>query len=493
MRNVPIIKIGIIAVSRDCFPIELSRKRRKALAAACSRKGLPIVALDTIIEKEKDVVKALAEIAEKEINALVVFLGNFGPEGPTSMLIQRFNGPAMVCAAGEENKAVLLKDRGDALCGLLSCSYNLSLRKVRAYIPPKPVGLPEELAGSVADFESIARVVVGVRNLKIISFGPRPQDFYTCHAPLRPLFDLGVEVMENSELDLLRIYREAAGKKEKITVVEEEMKAELSGGNPYPDLLPKLAQFEISLMAFMEENFGACKYAAFANKCWPSFEHEFGFVPCYVNSRLTGKGFPVACEADIYGALSEYMVQLAGLSPAALLDINNTVPDDLLDDKTRSGNAGSSNLFMGFHCGNTSSVCMKDFSLSYHVIMNRLVEDGKTPNVTRGILEGQLKPGKITAFRIQPASDDSLASYIAEGEILDVSPGTFGGTGVIHIPGFKRFYRYVLIEKPFPHHAAFGFRKLGKILYEAMRLIGVRDIASPLPDNVFYQNENPFS
>lgn len=216
-------------------------------------------------------------------------------------------------------------------------------------------------------------------------------------------------------------------------------------------------------------------------------------MPCYVNSRITGKGFPVACEADIYGALSEYIVQLAVLSPVALLDINNTVPGELLDDNTQFGNLSSNQLFMGFHCGNTSSICMKDFSLSYHKIMNRLVEDGKTPVITRGILEGQLKPGHITAFRIQPASDYSLVSYIAEGEILDLNPGTFGGAGVIHIPGFERFYRYVLIEKQFPHHAAFGFGKnSGKVLYEALKLMGIRDIAVPLPDNVFYRNENPF-
>lgn len=492
MENVPKVKIGIIAVSRDCFPIDLSRRRRKALAAACSKRGLPIVDLDTIIEKERDVVKALAEIEKKRINALVVFLGNFGPEGPTSMLMQRFAGPSMVCAAAEENRAVLLKDRGDALCGLLSCSYNMGLRGVRAYIPPKPAGLPGELAESVADFEAIARVVIGVSSLKIISFGPRPQDFYTCHAPLGPLFDIGVEVMENSELDLSRIYSEEAGKKEKIKKAAEEMKIELGKNNPYPSLLPKLAQLEASLLDFVAENLGACKYAAFANKCWPAFEQEFGFVPCYVNSRLAAKGFPAACEADIYGALSEYMVQLAANSTATLLDINNTVPAELLDDKARSEDYSSGDLFMGFHCGNTSSACLLDFSLGYHKIMNRLMEDGRKPDFTRGIIEGQLKPGALTAFRIQPASDGSLACYIAEGKSLDVFPATFGSVGVIHIPGFARFYRYVLIEKQFPHHAAFGFRKCGKILYEAVRLIGVRDISAPLPENVRYRDENPF-
>ena len=45
-----------------------------------------------------------------------------------------------------------------------------------------------------------------------------------------------------------------------------------------------------------------------ANKCWPAFQTQFGFVPCYVNSRLTARwAIPIACEVDIWGAVSEYI------------------------------------------------------------------------------------------------------------------------------------------------------------------------------------------
>ena len=33
--NIPEVKLGIVAVSRDCFPIQLSEKRRAAIVAAC--------------------------------------------------------------------------------------------------------------------------------------------------------------------------------------------------------------------------------------------------------------------------------------------------------------------------------------------------------------------------------------------------------------------------------------------------------------------------
>lgn len=34
MINIPKIKLGIVAVSRDCFPIELSQKRRSNIVKA---------------------------------------------------------------------------------------------------------------------------------------------------------------------------------------------------------------------------------------------------------------------------------------------------------------------------------------------------------------------------------------------------------------------------------------------------------------------------
>ena len=59
----------------------------------------------------------------------------------------------------------------------------------------------------IADFQPMARTLIGLSQLKIITFGPRPQDFFACNAPIKPLYDLGIEIEENSELDLLVSYQ----------------------------------------------------------------------------------------------------------------------------------------------------------------------------------------------------------------------------------------------------------------------------------------------
>jgi L-fucose isomerase-like protein len=494
MKNTPEIKIAIVGVSRDCFPAELTKRRLAALMADCKKQKVDAFACGTIVENESDALAALDEAKRGGANAAVIYLGNFGPEAPLAIFAQKFDGPVMACAAAEESGKDLINGRGDAYCGLLNASYNFALRNLRVFIPEKPVGLPARLAQEIARFAVIAKIVVGVKALKVFAFGPRPHDFFACNAPIKALYDMGVEVMENSELDLYELFSKAPAETHpEVKAVAADMARELGRGNAYPDLLPRLARYELALVKFMEQNMGSRNYAVFANKCWPAFEKAFEFVPCFINSRLAGRGIPVACEVDIYGAVSEYMAQVAADHPATLLDINNTVPVDLTPKSLKLYGAAIEDLFMGFHCGNTPSACMKNCSMKFQLIMNRLMEDPKKkPNITRGTLEGTIRPGEVTVFRVQGRAEGGVSAYAAQGRVLDVDPRTFGGTGVFAIPEFARFYRHVLVGKHFPHHCAVSFAHRGGVLFDALKLLGVNDVNVPLPAGVRYPQENPF-
>ena len=188
MSNIPVVKAGIVAVSRGCFPESLSVNRRKALVEAYTKKydaadiyECPVC----IVESEIHMVQALEDIKREGCNALVVYLGNFGPEISETLLAKHFDGPVMFVAAAEETGKDLVQGRGDAYCGMLNASYNLKLRGVKAYIPEYPVGTAEECADMIHEFLPIARALVGLSDLKIISFGPRPLNFLACNAPIQ--------------------------------------------------------------------------------------------------------------------------------------------------------------------------------------------------------------------------------------------------------------------------------------------------------------------
>lgn len=494
MNNIPKIKIGIVAVSRDCFPESLSVNRRKALVEAYKAKydedniyECPVC----IVESEIHMVQALEDIKAAGCNALVVYLGNFGPEISETLLAKHFDGPAMFVAAAEESGDKLVQGRGDAYCGMLNASYNLRLRNIKAYIPEYPVGTAQECADMIEEFLPIARAVVALKDLKIISFGPRPLNFLACNAPIKQLYNLGIEIEENSELDLFEAFNKHEGDS-RIPELVKEMEAELGEGNHKPEILPKLAQYELTLLDWIEEHRGYRKYVTIAGKCWPAFQTQFGFVPCYVNSRLTGRGIPVSCEVDIYGALSEFIGTCVSEDAVTLLDINNTVPADLYQEEIQGKfDYTQKDTFMGFHCGNTSSKKLSSCSMKYQMIMARALPE----EVTQGTLEGDITPGDITFFRIQSTADSQLKAYIAQGEVLPVATRSFGGIGIFAIPEMGRFYRHVLIEGNFPHHGAVAFGHFGKALYEVFKYIGVgvEDIGFNQPKSMLYKTENPFA
>jgi L-fucose isomerase-like protein len=374
---------------------------------------------------------------------------------------------------------------------MLNASYNLQLRNVKAYIPEYPVGTAAECADMIHDFVPIARAIVGLKSLKIISFGPRPNNFLACNAPIKQLYNLGVEIEENSELDLFEAFNKHAGDP-RIPDVVKDMEAELGAGNMKPEILPKLAQYELTLLDWVEAHKGYREYVAIAGKCWPAFQTQFGFVPCYVNSRLTGRGIPVSCEVDIYGALSEFIGTCVSDDIVTLLDINNTVPDDLYESEIQGKfNYTHKDTFMGFHCGNTCSKKLTSCSMKYQLIMSRSLPE----EVTQGTLEGDIVPGDITFFRLQSTADNKLRAYVANGEVLPVATRSFGGVGIFAIPEMGRFYRHVLIEGGYPHHGAVAFGHHGKALYEVFKYIGVcpDEIGYNHPASLPYRTENPFA
>ena len=492
--NKPTVKVGIVAVSRDCFPESLSVTRRQNLVNAYKAKynadeiyECPVC----IVESEIHMMQALEDIKKAGCNALCVYLGNFGPEISETMLAQYFDGPKMFVAAAEETSenGGLVQGRGDAYCGMLNASYNLKLRNVKAYIPEYPVGTAEECADMIHEFIPVAKAVYALSNLKIISFGPRPTNFLACNAPIKQLYNLGVEIEENSELDLFEAFNKHAGD-ERIPEVVKSMEKELGNGNKKPEILPKLAQYELTLLDWVEQHKGSRKFVAIAGKCWPAFQTQFGFVPCYVNSRLTAMGIPVSCEVDIYGALSEFIGAVVSDDTVTLLDINNTVPSDIYEQDIKGKFPYTiKDTFMGFHCGNTAA-CKPSFcEMRNQMIMARSLPE----EVTNGTLEGDIIPGDITFFRLQSTSDAKLTAYVAQGEVLPVATRSFGAIGIFAIPQMGRFYRHWLIEKNFPHHGAVAFGHFGKQLYEVFKYLGVEEIGFNQPAGMLYKSENPFA
>ncbi|MCR5726945.1 MAG: fucose isomerase [Lachnospiraceae bacterium] len=495
MKNIPDIKIGIVAGTTDWLPSELAVENRKFLVD----KYRKIYGEENIYEcsivitdNEINIKRAMKELNKAECDAVVLYWANYGPESAGTLFASEFDGPIMMFAAAEEGNEPYRKDRRDALSGFINACYALKLRQTNVYIPDRPCGTYDQCSRMIHKFFSIARTLIAMKDLKLITIGPRPSSYLAASAPSHLLYDLGIEISEYSELELFDSYKKHSEDK-RIEKIVEEMKCELNTIKT-SDVLPALAQYELTVDDWIRNHKGNRKYVTMTSTCWPAFPVNFGFVPCYVNSRFTAKGYPIACEVDEYGAVSEFIGQCVSNDIVTILNINNNIPDELYEKKIRDKEfAGKKyeleDLFLGYHCGVTPVCKLKKSVLDYHFVNHQLIGEEQS----KGTVQGTIIPGNVTIFRIQGMRDNKLRAYVCQGQILPVEEETYGGQAIIAVPEMNRFIRNVVIQKQYPNHCAVVFGHYGEEIVAVLHQLGINEIDYNHPKSIPYENENMFS
>ena len=495
MKNVPEVKIGILVGSTDWLPSEIAIENRQKLVETCRSKYGDEAIYECSIcltDNEVNIKRAMRELAKAECNAVCLYFANYGPESAGTLFAQEYDGPVMMIAAAEEGPGPYIRERKDALSGFINACYALKLRNTNVYIPSHPCGTMEQCADMVSQFQSIARTLIAVKDLKVVSIGPRPSSYLASNAPMHLLYDIGVEVSEYSELELLDSFKKHADDK-RIEKIVGAMMSELGDINA-PELLPKLAQYELTVDDWIRNYKGSRKYVTMTSTCWPAFPGNFGFVPCYVNSRLTGKGYPVACEVDVYGAVSQYIGQCVSQDITTILNINNNIPEEVYEKKIRGQEFNGrtyqpGDLFLGYHCGVTPSGKLQRSKLEYHFVNRQLIGEINS----NGTIQGSIVPGAVTIFRLQGMRDGKLRAYVAQGQVLPVEMDTYGGRGIIAVPEMERFIRNVILEKQFPNHCAVIFGHYAEELAAVLKQLGVTEIDYNHPKTIPYEGETIFS
>ncbi len=492
MKNIPEVKIGIIAGATDWLPSDIAVENRKKLieryTALYGAEGIYECSI-VITDNEVNIKRAMRELNKAECNVLALYWANYGPELAGTLLAQEFDGPVMMIGAAEEGEEPYLKHRHDAMSGFINACYALKLRNTNVYIPTHPFGTYEQCCSMIHKFSAIARTLLAVRDLKLITIGPRPSSYLAASAPSHLLYDIGIEISEYSELEIFDSFKKHEGDK-RIDKTVEAMTAELDV-NKTPEILSALAQYELTMDDWIRNHRGNRKYVTITSTCWPAFPVNFAFVPCYVNSRLTSKGYPVACEVDEYGAISEYIGQCVSDDVVTILNINNNIPIEFYEkeigDREYNGKKYEiGDLFLGYHCGVTPCCKLQTSTLDYHFVNCQLIGKEKS----KGTVQGNVIPGAVTIFRIQGGRDNRLRAYVAQGQILPVEEDTYGGKAIIAVSGMERFIRNVVLEKQFSNHCVVIFGHYGEELIAILRQLGISEIDYNHPDSIPYENEN---
>ena len=161
----------------------------------------------------------------------------------------------------------------------------------------------------IEDFVPIARAILGLTRPEDHHLRPPSRrTFLACNAPIKALYDLGVDVEENSELDLLVAYNEHADDPR----IPAKMRGNGGGAGraatTTPGILPRLAQYELTLLDWAEAAQGRPPVRGLRQQvlaCLPDRVRLRALLCQQPPDRAWASH--VSCEVDIYGALSEYI------------------------------------------------------------------------------------------------------------------------------------------------------------------------------------------
>ncbi|HSY20084.1 MAG TPA: L-fucose/L-arabinose isomerase family protein [Candidatus Acidoferrales bacterium] len=450
--------LGVIYGNRDFFPDQLVTEARQDLAALFAKLGIKAIQLGETdsklggVETHADARKC-AELFRKhaaEIDGVLVCLPNFGDEKGVAdtLKLAKLNVPVLIQGYPDDLKQLSPARRRDAFCGKISVSNNLVQAGIKFTLTSKHVSHPasDGFSRDLQQFLGVCRVVNGLRGVRLGAVGARPGAFNTVRYSEKILERHGISV---TTVDLSEFLGKANRMDAQAAAVKAKL-AEITGYAPAPGVpqekLVQMAKMGVVLTDWMNLN----AIDATAIQCWTSVQENYGCNVCTLMSMMSEKFLPSACEVDVTGVLTMYAMQLAGGTPAALVDWNNNYADD--DDKC-----------VLFHCGNWAKSFLPDIKISTAPILGSIlgVEN------TYGALDGRTPGGPLTYGRLTTAdTEGTIRAYVGEGELTNDKLDTFGNRAVAHVPNLQKVLRHVC-QQGFEHHVVMTQSKSAGILAEA--------------------------
>jgi L-fucose isomerase-like protein len=458
MVNKRKMTMGLIVGNRGFFPDHLAKTGRDEMTQALQKAGMDVVVLGTEESKygavetyeEAKRCAALFKSQADAIDGVVVTLPNFGDERAIAdtLRLARLGVPILVQATPDTPSKMTITHRRDSFCGKMSACNNLKQYGIPYSLTTLHTETPDsaEFTKDLEWFAAVCRVVKGLRNLRIGALGARPTAFNTVRYSEKLLEASGISV---ETLDL----SEVLGRISRMKDTDEAVVQKLQAIGKYVSTtdIPQAALLKMAkLGAVIDQWMKATDLQISAVQCWTSLEENLGVVPCTVMSMMSDSLLSSACEVDVCGVLGMHALQLASETPSALLDWNNNYGND-------------PNKAVCFHCSNLPKHFFKEVKMDYQAIIAGTV--GKEN--TFGTCVGKVKSGAMCFARF--STDDAsgrIRGYTGSGRFTDDPLETFGGAGVVEIPGLQKLLRYIC-ENGFEHHVAANFSSVAPAVHEA--------------------------
>ena len=451
-------RIGLLPLGRPTFDVDFASEKLAAMLAALDATGHDLVGPRELLFDMQAGRMALADLTRQGIDRLLVLQVTFTDAAMVVEAANGFDGRLAIWAVPEPRLGGRL--RLNAFCGLNLASHALGLAgRSFDWLYAEPEGAdvtallagerpsgklaPQAATGTGPEGERIAKALSGKRIGRI---GAHPDGFDTCAYDadtLKALTGVSVDALEIQSLfDDARALPEDAAAGLRAQTAQE-----------LPDL-DAVDQAELDrslrLRVALDHLRARGSYDAFAIRCWPETFPEYGGAVCGPVAQLGEARVPCACEADVYGALTQMLLQEAAGAPVFLVD---------LVDMDEGDNTG-----VVWHCGQ-APLSMADPDETPHATIHT---NRKMPL----LYEFPLKPGRVTFARVSQAHGQPRL-VISGGEALKRPKAFTGTSGVIR---FDRPAADVLddvIASGLEHHMALAYGDHRPALRQAAAALGL--------------------
>jgi L-fucose isomerase-like protein len=438
--------IAVMPLGRPTFDVEFASQHFTRMLECLEATGHEFTGPREILLEPAAARAELANAISRKPDLILVLQLTFTDAAIIAEIAASFPGPMAIWAIPEPRAGGRL--RLNSFCGLNLASHSLGLagrefgwlyaspftggidqavvELVAGGRRPKPV-LPEP--SRPASDPRGKEIASRISRVRIGRIGEHPPGFDTCDYRSERLRALaGVEV---TEIPLGRLFDAAhAVDPNLIDGFRRELGAEIDGLDAVDQSqLRKSLALKLALDGFQKTG----KFDAYAIRCWPETFTEYGGAVCGPVAMMGEAKVPCACEADVYGALSQLLLQAAVEAPVFLADLVDVDTED--------------NTIVVWHCGQAPvSMCG-----------NRRPEAQIHSNRRMPLLmQFPLKPGRVTLARVSQARGRQFLA-IATGEVLE-RPMSFTGTsGVMRTDTPADQFSARLIASGLEHHMALAY------------------------------------
>ncbi len=418
------MRIGILPLARPTFDVALAGEKLAAMLATLDASGHEIVGPRSLLMGPDEA--ALAAVADAEV--LLILQVTFTDAAFATRAAVAHPGRVAIWAVPEPRTGGRL--RLNAFCGLNLLSHALGLNDRRfAWAYGDAVDLDALLCGPLVEprrgVPTGAAPIATRRDLRIARIGARPEGFDTCAYDAAALERLtGARV---TELELPDLFDRARALPADAV---EPYAAKAAGLGAIDTLDAGELDRSLRLAGALDALRAEHRFDAMAIRCWPETFTEYGGAVCGPVSMLGEARTPCACEADVYGAVTQAILQEVADAPVFLAD--------LVDMDKETG--------VVWHCGQ-APVSMAATSPRATVHTNRR---------QALLLEFPLKAGRVTLFRLSQAYGAPQV-VIATGEVLDRPMAFTGTSGTVRFDRGAEAVCADVMASGLEHHMALAY------------------------------------